>query len=160
MCGLSTPSSESRDTRCTRAGRVWVAIAMSKEIHWDEGNLEANEAEAKEANRQTILEPKTPFHTLQEDGETPAAFPPKAPPARAGPPAGASQQLMPGMDLDKIARAAEERRGDAAEDEEEQQKKFFEEHRRKHYKMENAKALLAAKNWQDEEDEEDEASAR
>ena len=58
-------------------------MASKSGIRWDEHNLEANEVESLQANRMKIDEPKTPFHRLQDDGEEPEAFPPKAPPAKA-----------------------------------------------------------------------------
>jgi hypothetical protein len=98
---------------------------MSKKINWDEGNIAANDADSLAANRQKILEPKTPFHYLEEDGE-PAAYPPKAAAAVAGPrpteaassspPSYQEKQLMPGMhDLAALSAKALERRVDAAE---------------------------------------------
>ena len=53
-------------------------------LRWDEANLEANEADSLAADRMKILEPKTPFHYLGDDGE-PEAFPPMAAPATAAP---------------------------------------------------------------------------
>ena len=38
-------------------------------ISWDEQNLAANAEEAENAQRMKILEPKTPFHELLDDGE-------------------------------------------------------------------------------------------
>lgn len=51
-------------------------------LKWNESNLSANALEAEQASRTRIDEPKTPFHALEEDGETPQAFPPPARPAR------------------------------------------------------------------------------
>ena len=53
-------------------------------LRWDEANLEANEADSLAADRMKILEPKSPFHYLGDDGE-PEAFPPMAAPATAAP---------------------------------------------------------------------------
>ena len=95
-------------------------------LRWDEANLEANEADSLAADRMKILEPKTPFHTLEEDGMTPAAFPPKAAPARAaGPEDVKRKQFTPGMDLSALTSAALERRVEEPEDDEvEKHRKF------------------------------------
>ena len=54
-------------------------------VKWDEGNIAENEAYAAANPKMKIEEPKTPFHRMEEDGETPHAFPPKAAPAKAEP---------------------------------------------------------------------------
>jgi protein phosphatase inhibitor 2 len=136
---------------------------MSKTgIHWDEKNLADNEEEAANAERMKILEPKTPFHTLGDDGETPNAFPPKAPPARAAGPSDAdrTEQLQPGMDLSKLAALAEAKREDAPEEDEVEKHRKFEEHRKAHYQVGGLAALRAQAAAMDEEDDEDEESAR
>ena len=109
-------------------------------LKWDEANLAANEEEKEAARaageRTKILEPKTPFHRLEDDGEEPQAWPPKAPAAVAGgallptitpqnssavkatagassPPQGGYQEktLVPGMhDLSALTASALERR--------------------------------------------------
>ena len=129
-------------------------------IRWDEQNLEDNAAEAESAQRMKILEPKTPFHTLGDDGETPNAFPPKAPPARAAGPSdvlGMSAGLQPGMDFSALTEKALERR-DEMEDDEVEKKRKFEENRKKHYNT-GTKGGLAALRAQaaalDDEEEED-----
>lgn len=53
---------------------------MRPSIKWDETNLAENEEEKEAAQRTKILEPKTPFHYLGDDGE-PEPYPPKAHPA-------------------------------------------------------------------------------
>ena len=133
-----------------------------KGLHWDEQNLAANAEEAENAQRTKILEPKTPFHTLDEDGETPAAWPPKAPPARAaGPedlqPGKQSQQslVLPGMDLGALVNAAEERRAEAPEMDDVEKRAKFEEHRKAHYNVGGLAALRAKAAAMDEEEEED-----
>lgn len=91
-------------------------LEMSKSgIKWDEGNLAENEEERLTANRTKIDEPKTPFHRLEEDGEEPMAYPPKAPPAKAGGPLRPSEDLFA-----KIAQAAEERQANAETPEDEE----------------------------------------
>ncbi len=149
-------------------------------ISWDEQNLAANAEEAENAQRMKILEPKTPFHTLGEDGETPNAFPPKAPPARAGPrelppfvtpvnssmdlvqmetttdSSPASRMLAPGMDLGALAQLAEQRREEEPEEEDEVEKKRkFEENRKAHYKTGGLAALRAQAAALDDEDDDD-----
>ena len=106
---ISTPE----DTGHFRAS---VFPKMSKSgIKWDEGNLAENEEERLTANRTKIDEPKTPFHRLEEDGEEPMAYPPKAPPAKAGGPLRPSEDLFA-----KIAQAAEERQANAETPEDEE----------------------------------------
>ena len=96
--------------------RASVFPKMSKSgIKWDEGNLAENEEERLTANRTKIDEPKTPFHRLEEDGEEPMAYPPKAPPAKAGGPLRPSEDLFA-----KIAQAAEERQANAETPEDEE----------------------------------------
>ena len=131
--------------------------AAKNAIHWDEANITANAEEAEAAQRQKILEPKTPFHTLGEDGETPNAFPPKAPPARAAPsePKEGSQ-VTQGMDLSALAKLAEERREEEPEDDEVEKRRKFEENRKAHYNVGGLAALRAkAAAMDDEEDDED-----
>ena len=127
-------------------------------LRWDEQNLAENAEEAENAQRTKILEPKTPFHTLGEDGETPAPFPPKAPPARAAGPSDdvGSRQLQPGMDLAALAGAAEKRRLDTPEDDEAERARKFEEHRKKHYNTGGLAALRAQAAAMDEEEEDEE----
>ena len=73
-------------------------------LKWDEANLAANEEEKEAARaageRTKILEPKTPFHRLGEDGEEPEAWPPKAPAAVAG------GKLAPGITPQNSSAAA------------------------------------------------------
>lgn len=135
-------------------------------LKWDEDNIAANDAESLAANRTKILEPKTPYHELLDDGETPAAFPPKAPPARAGghvhgepSSAGEGAQVTPGMDLSALAALAEDRRADGPEDDEVEKARKFEEHRKGHYKI-GSLAELRAKAAAMDDEEEDEESAR
>ena len=139
-----------------------MADGKKAEIKWDEQNLAENAEEAENAQRQKIDEPKTPFHRLDEDGETPHAFPPKARPARAAEPSSpepANKQLQPGMDLSALAGLAEERRENIGEDDEVEQKRKFEEHRKNHYRNVGGLAALRAKAAQlDEEDEDDDDS--
>ena len=91
-----------------------LAAVMSSKISWDEKNLDENEQESLQANRMKIDEPKTPFHRLQEDGEEPESFPPKA---RAARPAGVGvHDNVPGasaaLDLNQITSEALARRGE------------------------------------------------
>ena len=124
-------------------------------VKWDEQNLAENAEEAENAQRTKILEPKTPFHTMEEDGETPAPFPPKAPPARAARPEDLNKQLRPEMDLAALAGAAEMRRTEAPEDDEVERQRKFEESRKNHYKTEGLAALRAKAAQMDEEEDED-----
>lgn len=133
-------------------------------LKWDEDNIRKNDEESLAANRTKILEPKTPYHELLDDGETPAAFPPKAPAARAGPrlhdgapstPPQPSQQLAPGMDFAALAAAAEERRQDAPEDDEVERNRKFAESRKNHYKIGSLAALRAQAAAMDEEDDDE-----
>lgn len=95
-------------------------VRRAMPLRWDEKNLAENEEAAEAAQRTKILEPKTPFHTLEGDGETPAAFPPMAEAAKAGgplrPEAASGAALSPGTDLAALTSAALDRR--AAHDEE------------------------------------------
>ena len=112
-CNFSPPSSAKQQPPADTTASV----------RWDEANLSANDAESLAANRQQILEPKTPFHYLAEDGE-PAAFPPKAAAAVAGPRPAQSpdrsssqnKQLEVGVhDLAALTDSALQRRVTAAE---------------------------------------------
>ena len=106
-------------------------------LQFDEDNIKANEEEALAANRTKILEPKTPYHELEEDGETPAAFPPKAPPAKAGGP------LRGPVNLEALANAASaEPRPDN-----------FESKRKDHYTTGGMAALRAKAQALDEEED-------
>ena len=129
-------------------------------IRWDEKNLADNAEEAEAAQRTKILEPKTPFHTLEEDGETPYAFPPKAAPARA---AGPQDMLSPGMDLSQLTRMAEHRRDQAPDEEDEVEKRQkFEHTRKKHYQtggLAEMRARAAALDAEEGEEEEEEESS-
>ena len=125
-------------------------------VKWDEQNLTENAEEAERNPRQKILEPKTPFHTMEEDGETPAAFPPKAAPARAARPDELNQQLRPEMDLAALAGMAEMRRTEEPEDDEVERQQKFEANRKNHYKTEGLAALRTkAAAMDEEEDDED-----
>ena len=133
-------------------------------LRWDEANLEANEADSLAADRMKILEPKTPFHYLGDDGE-PEAFPPMAAPATAAPPispAAPSQdgrQLQPGMDLSALSATALERRDEGPPDDDVEKKRKFEENRKNHYKLGGGLAQLRAQAQMlgddDDEDEDD-----
>jgi protein phosphatase inhibitor 2 len=142
---------------------------MSKKggLKWDEDNIRMNDEESLAANRTKILEPKTPYHELLDDGETPAAFPPKAPAAKAGPrihdaaPSQQQQQLAPGMDFAALAAAAEGRRQDEPEDDEVERARKFEASRKDHYKIGSLAELRAkAAAMDDDDEEEEEESAR
>lgn len=125
---------------------------MSKgKLMWDEANLEKNEAESADAHRQKILEPKTPFHRLEEDGETPESFPPKAAAARAAGPA----DLLAGMDVDKLSQAALERREDGPADDEVEKHRKFAEHRKGHYNIGSLKELRQKAAAMEEDEDED-----
>jgi len=136
------------------------AKTREEKIKWDEQNLAENELDAEQAQRQRILEPKTPFHTLEDDGETPTWNVPKAAPAvAAGPSTGQPKGLLDGVDLSALAGKALERREDFEEEDEVEKKRKFEENRKKHYNT-GVKGGLAALRAQaaamdDEEDEED-----
>ena len=136
-------------------------------LRWDEANLEANEADSLAADRMKILEPKTPFHYLGDDGE-PEAFPPMAAPATAAPrpapppisPAVPSQdgrQLQPGMDLSALSATALERRDEGPPDDDVEKKRKFEENRKNHYKLGGGLAQLRAQaQMLGDDDDEDE----
>ena len=145
------------------AAKAVADRAMEKKgINWDEANLKQNDEESLAANRTKILEPKTPYHELADDGETPMPFPPKAPAARAGghvhsPVAG--EQLTPGMDFSKLAAAAEGRRTDEAPLGEDEKDAAFRQARKDHYKI-GSLAELRRKAAEMDEDEDEEDSAR
>ena len=117
-------------------------MSKSTGIKWDEDNIAKNDEESLAANRTKILEPKTPFHELLDDGETPDPRVPKA----AGAVAGGKvhgDEVAPGMDLAALAAAAEGRRADGPEDDEEERARKFEEHRKGHYKIGSLAELRA-----------------
>jgi hypothetical protein len=124
-------------------------------IHWDEQNLQVNEEEAIAANRTKILEPKTPFHYLEE-GDEPAAYPPKAAPARAAGPSDLAQLSQGGaLDLAALAaKAAEQPRGEAPLGEDEIDSAFRDK-RKAHYKTGSLAELRARAAALDEEEEDE-----
>ena len=146
-------------------------------VTWDESNLLANELEAEAANRTRIDEPKTPFHRLEDDGETAQPFPPPAPSAvdllRAGgsnPPAatnGGEQQLQVGVHcLSELAATAVARRDAEATQpetspvapnspESAEKRQAFDAHRRAHYQTGGLAALRARAAALDAEEEDD-----
>ena len=124
-------------------------------LRWDEANLEANEADSLAADRMKILEPKTPFHYLGDDGE-PEAFPPMAAPATAAP-SQDGRQLQPGMDLSALSATALERRDEGPPDDDVEKKRKFEENRKNHYKLGGGLAQLRAQaQMLGDDDDEDE----
>ena len=145
-------------------------MAKKGGLKWDEDNIRKNDEESLAANRTKILEPKTPYHELLDDGETPAAFPPKAPAAKAGgrihdaaassPPPQQQQQLAPGMDFAALAAAAEGRRQDGPEDDEVERARKFEASRKDHYKIGSLAELRAKAAAMDDDDDDEEESAR
>eukprot|EP00966_Prymnesium_polylepis_P001874 42945-Prymnesium_polylepis.1 len=160
---------------------------MAKEgIRWDEGNLAANDDERDAAHargeRQQILEPKTPFHNLEDDGETPESWPPKAAAATQAKPTCTPQNSVATVasrqgsmedvsspdqnkalnlgshDLSALTASALERREAPQEDDEVEKRIKFEENRKKHYKTGKSLAELRAEaaKAMEEEDDEDE----
>ena len=85
--------------------------AKASGIKWHEESIDEQMEERLHANRMKIDEPKTPFHRLEEDGEEPCAYPPKAAAAKPGGPLRPESGGLPiGQDMfAKIAAAAEER---------------------------------------------------
>ena len=160
---------------------------MTKEgITWDEDNLTANDVERDAAHargeRQQILEPKTPFHNLEDDGETPEAFPPKAAAATLAQPTCTPQNSVATVasrqgsmedvsspdqnkalnlgvhDLSALTASALERREAPTEDDDIEKRRQFEENRKKHYKTGKSLAELRAEALKamEEDDDEDE----
>ena len=148
-------------------------------VRWDETNLQQNAEESEAANRQKILEPKTPFHYLEEDGELPREgselYVPKAEPARAGGPLSeyraaeeAERQLQPGISPDELSaltdaalerrELAEDPRSPGDDDEEECQdakRRKFMQMRKAHYNTGGLAALRAKAQAAMEEDDDD-----
>ena len=143
---------------CTPCPRTRRRMATKgKGIQWNEGNLAENDEERLLANRMKIDEPKTPFHRLQEDGEEPEAFPPKAPPAKPG---GRLHGDVVSMDMfDKIAQLAEVRQAEdeGPEEDPEEKRKNFNHGRKNHYKIGSLAELRKKAAEMDAEEDEDES---
>ena len=139
-------------------------MARKEKINWDEKNLKENEEESLAANRTKILEPKTPYHELEDDGETPVAGTVKAAPARAGghvhsptqtPPPPGGAQFTPGMDMSALAALAESRREDEAPLGEDEKAAAFDKARKDHYKIGSLAELRKKAMEMDDEEEDD-----
>jgi len=135
-------------------------MAPKQALHWDEANIEQNDAESLQANRMKITEPKTPFHYLEENDE-PAAYPPKAAAAIAS--GEHVHDLSKLADLSKLTEDALARRQEQPEDDEAELDRKFQEHRSDHYKLKGgslADLRKLAQQAMEEEDDDDEEEGK
>mmetsp|Transcript_23098 Transcript_23098/g.38215 ORF Transcript_23098/g.38215 Transcript_23098/m.38215 type:complete len:139 (+) Transcript_23098:105-521(+) len=109
-------------------------------LRWDEDGIQAHAEESLLANRMKIDEAKTPFHYLEDDGETSSAAVHSHGASQAPP----GSQLQAGIDLAALSASALERR-DAPmyEEDPEDQERKFKELRSAHYKTGGLAALRA-----------------